>query len=329
MAANTPLRMPGTLRMQEVVSAGVVRAPTWQPVAEATNFLNGATCRALIPHCCVRNTDGGSYTLRFKVWPSYQATHRLWLIGLSSTNVESFTFTDPSGGTTSIATRIDNFVFQHIETVSSRTDAESVFSLPFTSTDDVQIRTIACFEIVRPSLALDTNDHGVEVDSFRGAAPIYDATGYSMGGIPEAITEALGMRRTLFQWAAAGTFDALQSSGSGVTTLLAYDIPLLDRQIYRSETQVAVTVWIYTKSSASTTGTVSLTMTSGGTLAIAVTAGDTGTWRSGTISVDAENLAASDGRRSSRFDQCTITSQRTSGAGTIDVYSIGVVGRAG
>jgi hypothetical protein len=327
MAADVDVQMPGIIVPDPIASGGSVRGSYWAQTARALNYLLGGTSRALIPWCHVENSDAGACTLRFKIWPSYQATHRIWMVRLYGTAAESFTFTDPSSGTSDVFVS-GTTTLGHVETISSRTDAETSIALTYTATDDTQVLAIACFEIGRPSLALNTSDYGIDVGTFRGGAPIFEATGLSFGALHDSLEEARGFRRKLFDWAGARPFDALEINSGSPTALLSYDLPCLDRQLYRNETQVEITIWIYTRSSSGTTGNVVFTLTNGDSVTISVPASDAGTWRSGTVSVDAEDLSTSDGRRSNRFDQCAVTGVRTGGSGSVFIDAISGVGRA-
>ena len=331
MAADVDVQMPGIIVADPVVSGGPIRGSQWAQNARAINYLLGGTSRALIPWCHVENGNDGSCTLRFKVWPSYQATHRIWMVRIyNDVGQEQVTFTDPSSGTSTFELMEGTWTFGHVETIASRTDAETSIALAIETLDLdlVRLVAIACFEIGRPSLALDTNDYGLDIGTFRGGAPIFNDTGLSLGALHDSLEEARGLRRKLFDWTAALSDDALTISSGVSAALLSYDIPLLDRQLYRSETQVEITIWIYTRSGAGTTGDVVFTMTNGDSVTIAVTAADAGTWRSDTVSIDAEDLSAADGRRSTRFDQCAVTGVRTAGANSVYVDAISIVGRA-
>ena len=47
-------------------------------------------------------------------------------------------------------------------------------------------------------------------------------------------------------------------------------------------------------------------------------------WLSGDLDVDCEDLSVSDGRRSARYDKCTIEFYRVSGANSVYVESISI-----
>jgi hypothetical protein len=340
MPASVQQQMPGTLGYTAITTSSPVRGVTWVPVADATNYLLSGPCRQIIPQGGGFGalSEGVTSTLRWRIWPSVQATHRVWCVGISGAaedeaGPQRVAFVDPSSGTASFTCpAFFNWKlqqFQHVETIGARTSSETAISVTLTpAVGDGIITSISCFEVSRPDLAIDTSDRGLESYSFGGANPIYDGVGYSLGALPESLAAALAMRRTLHQWAVPSADAATFNTGSEVA-LFSYSPPLLDRQIYRNETQVEITVWVYTRSDATTTGHVTCTMTSGDTCTIAITANDTGTWRSGLISIDAENLAASDGRRSTRWDQCVITGMRDSGAGALYVDSVSISGRAG
>lgn len=342
MSAVIRPQRPATLGYSAIASAAPVRGVTWQAVADAVNHLLGTGyCRTLIPQTGAQSTIAATTTatLRFKVWPSIQATHRVWSVNMGATAGDeappaNVIFTDPSGGTTTwndpggTGRDYQRGQIWHIEEIATRTSAESVLAPTITTTDAGVFTGLSCFEVGRPELTIDSSDLGLETASFAGGVPIFDGVGYSLGALPEAQAAALAMRRHLFAWAVPATDTITINSGSAAA-LFAYDPPLLDRQIYRSETQVEVTVWIYSRSDATTAGKVEFSMTSGGLCTISVPANDAGTWRSGTLAVDAELLSAADGRRSTRFDRCAITGTRTSGAGALYVDSISIVGRAG
>jgi hypothetical protein len=338
MSAIVYGKIPGTLGYSAIASAAPVRGINWRDCADAVNYLLGGRSRSIIP-------VGGGFgslplattrTLRWTIWPSYQATHRVWTIGLSGGAADeaapnNITFTDPSGVSSlhpGSSVRDDRrFAFQHIETIDTRTASETAISVTLANAGSLAgiATSVSCFEVCRPDLTIDTNDLGLEAYSFAGGIPIYDGAGYSLGALPESLAGALSLRRTLHQWSVP-TADAVTWTGAGA--LFGYDPPLLDRFLYRGETVVTVPVRVYTRSSVTTTGTIDFAMTSGDTLSIPITANDTGTWRSGSIDVRAEDLSTSNGVRTA-LDRCTITGTRTSGAGSLYCEAISIAGRDG
>lgn len=331
---------PGTIGRAQIQSGAPVRGITWGAVARAVNFLNGSP-RALIPHCSPNVTlavADGVQTLSFRVFPSYQATHRLWLAVLEPTAQDEaigteFEFTDPSGGTATwrcigTAGPFAPKAFRHVETVSSRTTSETTLAPTFESIAGTHVLgRLACFELPRPELAVDANDLGLELGSFRARHWIYDATGRSLGGLPEALAGALSRgRRHMFQWARPATAAlAFSTTSTSYTSVLTYTPELLERYLYNGDTtptiEVRVLAWV-----TGGTGDVAVTMANGDLNAVAISA-TTPTWTSITgLNVRAEDLSASDGRRTSA-DLATIQARKNT-SGTIYVAGIGIIGRA-
>lgn len=333
--STTDQTMPSTLGEEAITTAAPVRGITWRDCADAADYLLSGPCRQVIPTCGGFGAlgAGDTITLRYKIWTAVQATHRVWTIGIGAPAQDEapprrIIFTDPSGGASTADDVTQTQSFQHIETIATPADGliEAVITLENTGALAGLISYVGCFEVSRPDLAIDASELGVDPYSFSSGSPIRDAVGYSLGALPESTAAARSLPRTLFQFAVP-TDDAITVTGTAAP-LFSYDPPLLDRQLYRSETQVEVNVHVYTRSSAGTTGTFDLAMTSGDTLSIPVTAADAGTWRTGTILIDAEDLSTADGRRSGVFDQATWTGTRLTGAGSIRLESLLIVGRS-
>lgn len=334
--ARVPIA-PAALSRAGVVTGRPVRGGPvqWGAWADQANHLLGRG-GAIIPWATVDNelAIGATHTLRFKVFPRYQATHRRWIVALSTTGAGGRvwgTFTDPSGGTTGydLSGTTVRYI-THDETISSRTASEAelapTFSLDASSTKTARVVALACFEAPRTELTLDANDLGVSLPTLNAGAEILDgAAGYSVGAIADAVAaaETVAQRNGLFHFARHTTLALSMASGSW-TTIFAP--PLLGRPVYRSATTKTVELRARCRADALTSGSLRFTMTSGGTTTLTITSGMAATWLTGTIAIDCEDFSDDAyGRRSSRFDKCTIDWQRTGGAGSIYLESISIL----
>lgn len=325
-----------TVRVPELPPwAGYLEACSAKPVREATIYamaLNWLLGRGgtLIPWTRIGADNsvpiGGTRTLRFTIYPRYQATHRMWLVTGGASAPSSAVFTDPSGGTSTLTFSSDTSISSgedqlaprvHVETITSRVDVathvEVDFAVPGSALDAVKVVAIACFELPRTALELGGPDLGINQGSLVGGRPILADDGVSLGGVAAAIEEAkeIAKRAAHFQYAVFdGGIDGAVSSGI-YSNVFAARMPVLERFLYDGETRATVPVWVYTRSSATSSGDVLLTMDSGDTCTISVPTNDAGTWRSGTLLVHVEDLAVADGRRASILDLLHVEARST------------------
>lgn len=341
MAATVDPVDPGQLGSDQVRSGSPVRGIQWGSVARACNHLNGGP-RAIIPHAAALVELAGTTPrpISYRVFPSHQATHRLWLVSLAPPAEDEaigtrFRFTDPSGGVT-IATpsgTAGTFAptrFHHVERVASRTSAETTLTPIFESLAGTHVLVSnACFELPRPELALDALDLGVELGSFGPGGPVFDSVGASLGALPEAIAGALARaRRTFFQWGRPDAFPASTSSGTFARIVGPQDPTCLERRLYAGEDWVACPWRLRAWCSPGTTGEVRLTSSTGDVSTIAVSA-TSATWHSGSLDVMVEDLSTADGWPIAHpVYTVAIEARRTSGAGSLFVSGLSIHGRA-
>ncbi len=309
----------------------------WGPFAEQANYLLGRG-GVLIPWCTTKLAlaASGSYTLRFRVIPRYQATHRRWRFAvLGGGGAASGVFTDPSGGSRTFTIGGSEIhTFEHIEAISSRTASETELAPTFTlasGSTSCTLETMNCWEHPRPELALNTNDLGVAVRTLDPGTEVLAGTdGYSVGAVGEAVEAARSVaRRNGLYHFAADTAQALSTTSASCTRVLtlAADPILQDRQLYVGQTTSSVLVRVRARAGTTTAGNIRFTMTSGASLVLAITSGMAATWLTGTLAVDTDNFGDDvRGRRRTPGDKCVIEWQRTSGANSIFIESISIIG---
>ena len=310
----------------------------WAPFGESANYLLGRG-GVIIPWCTspLSLAASGSYTLRFRVMPRYQASHRRWWLAmLGGGGASSGVFTDPSGGTTTFRLGGDQTrTFSHTETISSRTAAETdlapTLTLDAASTSGCTLITMSCHEAPRPELALDSSTLGVAIRTLDPGAEVLAGTdGYSVGSVGASVAAArtVAKRNGLYHFA-TDTAQALSTTSAAYARVfsLAADPILQDRSIYVGDTVRTVPERVRARAGAATTGSVRLTMTSGDTLTLAITSGMAATWLTGDIDVDCDDFGDDvRGRRRNPGDKCVIEWRRDSGANSVFLESISING---
>lgn len=335
-----PATVPDTF--SSPVRAGIasglpVRGVQWAQAGRALNWLLGRG-RIILPATRVEGSGvapSSTATYRAQIWTREQARHRCWHVVLRLAiggDVALATITFPDGATAD-ATLYDSEAdrriafagFYTVEEVASPANGPVAVEITLASdagsTDDVYIDAISCFELPRREIGADGTDYGVDLGTVTADSPIYDDAGKSVGGIARGIVRAQAYDpRCLFTY--------MRASGDGLSTSSGAFVALFDEgpvvqpsQQFIGETLRPCSVYVYAYCDAATTGEVKLTAASGDTLTLSVTS-TSGAWVSGTIDCYAEDLSASDGRRSTTTEILTVEARVASGAGAIYVESI-------
>lgn len=324
-----------------------VRGETWSDVGAAANSLLGLG-GALVPAYCPFTTiaAGATATYRYYVWPRYQAANLVWFVGIRSTDASGrasqVKLSTPTGGTLvrrglALATREPAEPIQHIENRTAHSSTPGEISIDVQATDyQCIVESIACFEAPRPTLAEGGSDGGVNLATLAPLQPIMDgAAGRSIDAVAAAVKKASteARRNSYFQWAVPDA-DAFTTSSTSDVTLYDLPPPILGRPVYRDPATgllvvTATASWkIRAKCSDGTTsGQITAETTRGGAGVVLATITFNGTsfayfGAPATFSVDADDLAAVDGRQGGgtpRFDYMTFKAKRTAGAGSISI----------
>lgn len=332
-----------TIGRTAVVSAVPPQGTDWAAAGAAYDLLDGMPS-ALIPFCNpqILLTAGAAQSLTFTTWPRYQCTHRMWIfcvfvrsggsvpssgfgtggtVGVTGT----LTFTDPSGGTSTFRASTAGRLFYHVETVNRAAYAtEQDMTCSLLIDNDSGLWGFGCYELPRPSLAcaaadLTTSDAGMDSDTLRAGMPITDdATGRGAGFLGLTMTALRDSCRRTGLFAGAPLF----STESGTYTEVFKSPPIvLGRAIYNGDTTRTMEVAFYAMADPGSTGSLKLTMASGATVTVAISA-TTMTKHRTSIAIDCEDLTAADGRRATRDDTCTVELKVASGAGAVTLYTI-------
>jgi len=317
-----------------VLNGHACRAVHLRPVADALNWLNGHG-QHVIP---ATRTDGktsiaigATKTYRAQLMSRVQATHRVWLI---SARAGLLTFTDPSGGSSSWGFISSAVTLRHVEAITAPADGPVAVSYTLANSASATVvgvfDGVTCFELQRRDLALDATDDAVDGDTIvtlSGGvpAPILDADAYtSIGALSRGLANARTQdNRTLFDWAAPSG-DGFQTTSGAFVPVFEEGPVLLGSKMYRSSVTASAVAQFFVRTGAATTGEVRVTMTSGATVTGTIATATGGAWLAVSFDVDCEDLAASDGRRSTRDDVCTIELRRTAGVNAVSIETCSI-----
>lgn len=330
-----------------VMGGRPVSSSTWTNASEQVNYLLGHGAQ-IIPatHMHVAISAGASKDLRFKVVMPYAATTLLWVVALRSSHAtasSTVAISTPTGGTAvsyGVGAARGSAPIRHIEQRTSKVGTATEISIRIAPTvQGVYVESVSCFAMPRLSLALDSTDYGVDSASQMPRQPIYSASfGTGLGLSVLAGTAATCLTRArrcglMHMPIPDNSTDAFAVTGA--TNLYGDSTPIgcapaLARKLYGSSTTGTLTAEVLAWQSGAggtTYGVCNATTVSGATLTVNLgTAGSrlttTPTWYSGTVAVDCEDLTASDGRRSTRWDDTLWTANRTAGADTIYIATI-------
>ena len=310
----------------EVASGVGVAASTWQRAARSCNWLNGRGGQLVAANILDNDetTQGNSYTARYYVWPRYQAKKRCWLITMNpdASNTALGTLRvgieTPDGATAVDYTReisTERFpapIF-HIEDVTqSNTAGEVTITFNVATGSEVPLSkpVISCFEVPRFSLDMSTTaDAGVDDATMLGGGPIWGRSATPRPG-PSGVLDQLSYAKTnarraaMVHWYAGGANEQIVVSSTSYVDLFLPYVPVLGRHINTtlSLMDVAFRAKVATAGDSAELGFL-LPNTQGEVWSPTITT-TTYSWHTATNnpSVDAEDITASDGRRSSTWD---------------------------
>lgn len=359
MATNVPIFPPkpdGTApRTVGIATAAPVRGTKqWVSMGKLANYVGGRGStlvatnnpRATIP------LDGNTHTFRYYVWQSAQTARRIWVVWLEwdtagagyidFTNNPTISLNGATADEVRVTWGADDGAFYAgfvpvilVEDITSPSGGEQEVTIAITnvvgSQTDIAVRGIACYEMPRPEIEQGTTEYGVDWSTSLPGQPIQEQTaastlGQSVGGVRAFVANRLdeaGRRCALFHWA-VDTSQAFTGAGTAMFDN-EDEMPLLARNRLPTDTTRTVTAAVYVRASDGTTdGNIVLTTTGSGNSVSLPVSGTSWGWVTGTLDVDAEDLSASDGRRSSRFDQIDVVLARANGTGTLQVAGISI-----
>ena len=321
-----------------------VRGLTWRNVVLASNWALGRGAQVVpwhSPYLAV--ASAANITLRYKCKTRYAAVRRRWAFWIRSTataGVSTVAIEVPSGGTSQTVYVGDSKhslrPFFVEENLSAQSSAENELTCKITATSGaIIIEGVSAVEMPRSSLDIGATEGGVSDLTVQPREPIYDGTFKSVGGFVDSVAQAYqaARRASLFQWASndsttAGEAIAISSITPTYTNVFPLPLPLLGRKRQRTDVVKEASARVYARmSAAGPTGTVRFTMVSGDTASITGITGTSYAWypttNAAAFDVDCTDMTVSDGRRSARWDDCTIDAT-VSAAATVYIASVSI-----
>lgn len=328
MSATVPHRRP-SLDTGGILSGLPVSAFDWQALAGLANFANGHGA-ALIPWTFIgyQVAKGTSATFHFYVAPKARAVERVWCVNLrcdipgatavvtaGSASVTAAPLSTRTGRTASLVIR---------EPLASKTalPGDAALMVVADPDSDVVVESVAMYEQTRSVLDLDSTDYGVDLGTVAVRQPIAAFANASLAGVADAVKNLDARRAGLFHWSAPDA-DPLTFTSGSYAPMFDLDPLILGAVNAVGSTTADVTVAAYAKVNS---GTGQVRFTSAST-SDATTLSITGTsfgWVTGTLSVDAEDLTAADGRRASGWDSVKIECNDNTAA-TLSVAAVSIV----
>ena len=343
MSAPVPYKRTYT-QINDILISEPVRAQTWRELGMQLHWLRAhgmqiIPCHA--PQVSIASTATPE-SLFYKVKPQGLAIARVWVFQFRQ---EEWTdagvpaelkITLPTGGTSTIyppvRTGIGGTGTILQEVLSSKSSAETDLELKFeriSGTENVTIESVTCYELPRAVLALDGTDLGVDFETLRPNASIFDSTNRGLGAVAENLTDAVSWpRRMLWQQ----SFPLIDSDpgGAGNPTawvdLFTLPVPILPRRVAVGDTTFTVT-WNIRLVVAGAGDTYEARITTGNnadtnTLTFAGITTEAWGVSNGTVALDCEDVGTADGVPSGGLETVQIAVRRTAGTGKVSVRSV-------
>lgn len=334
-----PPRVPDS----SIKSGLLVRSSDWSDIAQYHNWLTGRGGQLICG--CAPNLavgSGATDTFRFYVRPRHAHWHRLWYIWVlpvvsdSRVSVKSILPLAGSAQVYRVSSENQSKLLKYSFANSSpnETEAEAAIEIAVATGGAIRVHNIACFEVPRVQLDALATDYGANENTVQRGNIIYDGEAdlRSATGIVHVAEHVGGkrtgnamLRRHGYFWSVDDS-DAKQTSLTSFQNMQSTAKPQLLGRIYNSgqtAKRYKVRVRATNSGPVETGGQVKFTMTSGATATITVSS-TSFAWTSAVdLQPDCEDLAASDGRRSSRHDEVTIQFKAEAGK-SISVSAIAI-----
>lgn len=300
---------------------------TWQGGAYLANYLRGKGSM-LVPWSFASRTISASATetFRFRVRPRSSAVQRIWMLQLRTTASAGVTaeVASPSGGTAAtyaVASSLDARVpVVYTENLASKSSVEAQIEVTIKASGGaVIVEGIACYEQDRPLLNSDSTDYGTDVVTLATGQPIFDGSNVSFGGVMDALANADARRVGIFHWT-LGDGVATQTAATYIP-LMDLAVPVLAQKAARAAT-TAIIKWSAYARMAAGTGNIRVTTTASGVSDVASITGASFAWTTArSITIGCDDMASSDGRQSSTWDDLQIEIQGN-GVNALSVCSV-------
>jgi hypothetical protein len=314
MAAVVPMARTEPEEAEIRIGVGMSSTDTAIQLAKLGNWLRG-TGAQIVAGCCPEYQVGSGATriFRFRTVPRKSAIQRIWVFSLrtAATVVVEATIKSPASTGTAVTYRVPSgrsnripFVYTQDLAAKTQTEAEVNFEVT-TSGGTCEVEAIACYEQTRAALNKDADDIGIDTETCRPGQPIRGVDYESIEGIHDLVTTADARRVAIFHWAVPEE-GAVTRTTASYQALFDLAVPVLAPLTNSGETTAVaskVLASVYAKVAGGAGGQVRLTTDGSGVAKVfTVTSTSFGWSATEIIACDVDDMTASDGRRSTRFD---------------------------
>lgn len=340
MAAPVPIARPTPVYADAQISASV-RGRTWRDLAMLHHWIRAHGQQLIPAHRPGLELEVAEpRALRYRMHPSGRAIARVWqlqFINGSPTRRSAVDVTFPDGAVRRVSTvgwggrPLSGVLYvEPLEAKSAAlTELELLFNVPSGNIVGALCVSVACWELPRAALTVgDAVDLGIDVDSLRIGAPIYDDgadDARSVAAIASGLADS-ECRRVLHAHATEPVF----VTSADLVELYPVPLPIVPRRIRRTDVTAEVWAQVYAYTNdPGTEGFIEIeSLFAGGLLEIDVTS-DTPQWLGtgiagvGRLPVMCEDLSTADGAPAGGIpDLLAVRLQRVSGSGAVVIESV-------
>lgn len=330
MSAELPYARPEPSPTEITVGAPV-RGRLAREAAHLVHYARAHGMQVIPAHApMLRIDDGSPYPLYWTTEPSGYAIARVWVLSISQEEAQGDVYARMAVALPDTLTRTvhptlvtgtDPTSWVFVEDLGAKTSAPTQLFAGFQRTAGgaaVTVEGIACWELPRAILALDSTDDGIDVETCQAGQPIYDAANRSLGEVARGVASTWP-RRSLVQWSGA----PLEVDSGDWVDLFALPIPCIPHKTLRADSHLECVWRVLFSTDTGTSGEVRVTTGIDATTdTLALGDGSLGWTESGAIEIRCEDLSDAAGKPGGAWETVQFAVRRTGGSGSIYVVAV-------
>lgn len=304
----------------------------WAGLGALANWSNGHG-GMLIPWTAIGHAvgSGNTATFRYYVAPKAAAVERIWVVQLRASAATGVSAEVTVGGASLVTVRPSNVrdsrvTFAFRESLSAKTStAAGTLIVVKAVGGTVTVESVAMYEQTRSTLDGTSDDNGVDLETLRPRSPIADLAFESVAGVIDGYKNLDARRAGYWHWATDTTVALAITAGSGSPlSLFAFSALMAGPVITRGDTQVKVTCAVLAKVNAGT-GTVRFQSDdAGASVNVDIVQTSYTTWATDTLSINAEDLTVTDGRRGPSWEGVAMDAWVTA-SDQLDIQALSII----
>lgn len=314
-----------TVGTEGFLSRAPVSAEDQQQLANVANTLNGWG-GMLIPWTTIGASlsDSDTGTFHFYVAPKKRAVERVWYAILSGSGNANVTAGSASAVDVPLTTTPATFEFREPLAAKTSTAGGVTFTVVAAESESCEVIAVAMREESRVYLLESgTDDYGVDVVSLAARARVYDSANHSLRGLADAYKNLDARRPGIFHWSGGVGVGEIAITSAGYVDFFALYPPALGAIAGVTTTTTTFRCAVYAKVNAGSAN-VRFSSTQQGSNVVNAVSGTSFAWVTGDLTINAEDLTAADGRRSSGWETVRVESQKGT-ATTLTIAALSVV----